>query len=290
MKTPKRKTAGDTSTTLKSLSDLKPLERPGNSTEMPLDVWLGLMAIFRKQTPINYAAAAAEAGVTPITARKAFTRGNGRLERPAIRDILLLEAREARTESERRYDKLTGTREERLSANRDAVHIRAQEGQLVHGVAVTAAALQQITALLISGIKPLAERARVLMQEEATKDGLELSQVLRIFRDIRDLAKGTADIVQQKMTLERVLKGDPDAMIALTGEITPAEAVAELRASERILERMKRSPETGEMAKALEAVGIPLRMIFGGKALDEAGDPDDPLVKKKKLKPKTAAS
>ena len=257
---------------------------------MPLDVWLGLMAIFRKQTPINYAAAAAEAGVTPITARKAFTRGNGRLERPAIRDILLLEAREARTESERRYDKLTGTREERLSANRDAVHIRAQEGQLVHGVAVTAAALQQITALLISGIKPLAERARVLMQEEATKDGLELSQVLRIFRDIRDLAKGTADIVQQKMTLERVLKGDPDAMIALTGEITPAEAVAELRASERILERMKRSPETGEMAKALEAVGIPLRMIFGGKALDEAGDPDDPLVKKKKLKPKTAAS
>lgn len=285
--TPKRKTTSSTPTTLKTLSELNPSERPKTSTEMPLEVWKNLLDIFRKQHPINYRAAASEAGVTAITSKKAFERGNTRLERPAIRDILLLEAREARTAAEKRFDKLTGTREDRLLANRDAVHVRAQEGQLVHGVAVTAGALQQITALLISGVKPLAERARVLMQEEAQKDDLDLTRVLRVFRDIRELAKGTADIVQQKMQLERILKGDPEGMIALTAEISPAEAVAELRASERILERLRRSPTMGEMAKELEAAGVPLRMILGGKhESEESSEPVEPTVPRKK-KPKS---
>lgn len=273
VKPPKRRKDDESPTTILKLSDLKPLERPPASTEMPLEVWLNLLDIFRKQHPINYTAAAAEAGVSQITAKKAFVRGNARLERPAIRDILLLEAREARTESERRFEKLSGTKEDRLYANREAVQIRAQEGQLVHGVAVTAGALQQITALLISGLKPLAERARMLMQDEAQKDDLDLARVLRVFRDIRDLAKGAADIVQQKMTLERILKGDPEAIAAVTGEITPAEAVAELRASERILERLKRSPDTGEMAKALAEAGVPLRMILGGKHEEQKTPP-----------------
>jgi hypothetical protein len=250
---------------LQSLADLNPAEAPPKSTDIVLEKWMALLDHFRKQHPINYKDAAETVGCQHSTAKKAFEDGNHKLNRPAIRDILLLEARAARTEAERKFEKLSGTREERLHANRNAVDVRAQEGQLVHGVAITAGALQNTTAILLQGMRPLAERALAEMKSIATADKADLKRILAIFRDVRDLAKGTTEIVSQKMQLERLLLGDPSAMAAMTAEITPADAVAEIRASERLLERIAREDPDGELIKELNEAGVPLRLIRGGK-------------------------
>lgn len=251
--------------TIRDLGDLKPEEAPEGVKALPLKAWMALLDIFRRQYPINYTKAAAEARVTPATAKKMYEVGNAKLKRPPIRDILMLEAREARTEAEKRFEKLAGSADDRVYAAKNIVNTKVQEAQLVHGVAVTAAALQSVTAVLISGLKPLAQRAAAEIQAAATAQKADLKSILAIFRDIRDLAKGTTDLVSQKMTLERMLIGDPGEAAKNVPTATPAEAIAEIRASERLLQRLAVMDPEDVLAKELEAAGVPLKLIQGGK-------------------------
>lgn len=256
---------------IKSLDDLKPAEAIGGQG-LPLEKWMALLECFRGQHPINYTAAAEACSVSVISAKKAFEDGNVRLNRPAIRDILLLEARKARTEAERKFEKIGGSREERVHADRNAVNTRVQEGNLVHGVAITAEVMLQLVATLLKGLRPLAQRALGEMQQLATEEAsdkrLDLKRLLGIFRDVRELAKGAGDIVNMKLDMERKLKGDPgeNGVGGLVSEMTPAQAIAEMRANERLLERLALEDFEGELGRELVKAGVPLQLIYGGKS------------------------
>lgn len=251
---------------IKDLSDLKPEERPEGSRDMPLKLWMKLLECFRKQYPISYAGAGETCKVTPATAKRAYEVGNPRLRRPAIRDILMLEAREARTEAEKRFEKIAGSADERVYAAKNIVDTKVSEAQLVHGVALSAAALQNVTLKLISGLQPLAQSALGEMQKLATSGKADLKTILQIFKEVRDLARGTTEIVSQKLTLERVLRGDPAAMAQAVPDISAAEAVAEIRASERVLQRLAQEDPEGVLMTELEAAGVSLKLLKGGKA------------------------
>jgi hypothetical protein len=251
--------------TIKDLADLKPEERAEGGKEMPLKLWMKLLECFRKQYPVSYAKAAEEVRVTPATAKRAYEVGNPKLKRPPIRDILMLEAREARTEAEKRFEKLAGGADERVYAAKNIVETKVQEAQLVHGVALSAAALQNVTIKLISGLQPLAQRALGELHSLATAQKVDLKTILGIFKEVRDLARGTTDIVAQKMQLERMLVGDPSAVAQTVPDITPAEAVAEIRASERVLQRLALEDPEGALASELAEAGVPLRLLKGGK-------------------------
>lgn len=252
--------------TIKDLAELKPEERAEGGKEMPLKLWMKLLECFRKQYPVSYAKAAEEVRVTPATAKRAYEVGNPKLKRPPIRDILLLEAREARTEAEKRFEKLAGSADERVYAAKNIVETKVSESQLVHGVALSAAALQNVTLKLIAGLQPLAQKALAEMTATATSSKTDLKMILSIFKEVRDLARGTTDIVAQKLTLERVLRGDPEVIAQSVPDISSAEAVAEIRASERVLQRLAREDPEGALMTELAEAGVSLKLFKGGKA------------------------
>lgn len=248
---------------LRSLADIKPLEAPEGSSALSLERWTILVDTFRGQRPVNYAAAAKAAKTTVATARNAFEKGAASLNRPAIREILLLEAREARTQVEKKFETLRGNPEDRLHANNDAVNARADEAVLIRGAGVMAGTLQKLSATLLKGVRPLAERAAAEMQSLATSKA-DLKAMMAVFKDVLALVKGTSDLVAAKMEMERHHLGDPDAIAATTIDVTAAEAIEEIRSAERLLERLKRESTDSAIAQELEKQGVNLKLIVGG--------------------------
>ena len=103
------------------------------------------------------------------------------------------------------------------------------------------------------------------MQNLSTDKKTDLKTILNIVRDVKDIARGSVDIVAQKMQLERMLLGDPQTMADLTEEISPADAIMEIRASERLLDRVIKEDPNSALMQELAKEGVTLKMLAGGR-------------------------
>lgn len=250
--------------------DIAPLEKAPGSRDLELERWWKLVEAFRGQTPVNYSEAAKTVGVQVNTARVAFISGNKKLNRPAIRDILLLEARAARTEAERKYEKIAGSPAERLSANRDATAVRALEGKLVHGVGLATEILLSSLLTLLKNVQPITLRLATELASLGTAPGAaDKKELWKTLRELKEMTKDVGSLVRQKMELERLLMGDPKALETVTSDISVADAIREVDAAAKILRRLSEEPIAESIQNELAASGIKLKLIKGGKPDDE---------------------
>lgn len=249
----------------RTIEELNPQERQPGNRDLPLELWWRLVDIFRTLHPVNYAEAARRAKIREATAKAAYLVGNKRLSRPPIRDIMLLEARSARTEAERKYERIVGSPNERLAAQRDAVAVRAQEGKLVHGVGIATEALLQTLLILLKNLQPIAQRIATELQILGTSGVPDKKEMWRVVREMKEFTRDIGGLVKQKLELERMLMGDPAAMTALTSDITVAQALREIDAAAKILTRLTNEPIAASVQKELAQHGVQLTLIQGGK-------------------------
>lgn len=253
----------------------QPREAPGVQG-IPLAKWKRLIEVFRAQgATINYREAARIAGVKPATAKANFERGTDRLKRPPIRDVLLREQVEARaaaeaatTKVEERIEALGGDAATRAAANKQATTTKAQESRLLAGARVTAEVCLAVAGKLLRTAGPLTERMSSEINALLSPGGkLDLKGANALMAMLFNYAAQATSLAKQVVDLERVLVGGPDKVIAVTGDVSTAEAVAEIVAVQRMLQRAAADDSGFDpvMREQLRRAGA-FRVIKGGAA------------------------
>lgn len=250
----------------------KPRESRGRQG-ISLEKWRRLIDVFRAQgTSINYREAARIAGVKPSTAKENFLQGSERLKRPPIRDMLLQEQVAARaqvekttTQIEERLEALGGDLPTRQAANKNAVTARAQEGRLVAGSRMTAEICLAAAGKLLKAAGPLTDALARELQKEIQSPKADVARLSGMFGKLLDYSREAVALARQASELERLHLGAPEKTIAVTHEVSAADAATEIAA---LLRMMARVDETVDpvLADELRRAGVNLRVIEGGKA------------------------
>lgn len=181
---------------------------------------------------LNHAAAARDARVDRRNAREAWVNGWNLDLYPWAVPIQSTHKRAqlvARQQLEQ--DKLK-TERERAKLEADAVQhaaaVKHQEGKLVEVVRGAAGALLSQCAKMIKASGPLANRLMDELQALADLQGDDAPSVasqMATLRNIRQHARGCAELVETAMRLERLHLGEPETIIGVQAKMTLEEAL-----------------------------------------------------------------
>jgi len=214
------------------------------------------MDLFRAR-PGAFTAAAKAAGVSPATAKKAWETGypNDPEPRRPIKDLLAEEQEAARArmvDLERQTEALTAELEAKRQAEakakalEDANSSRVKEAQMVRGARAGAQALIATIGGVSGGVAQLAVKVGKALQTLAqSPDPLTMKDMTELTRVISTLASAmrqATDAAKSTMEMERLLLGEPTAIVGhvhLT-DVTLDEAEKRMGAAMKALERAKR--------------------------------------------------
>ncbi len=231
--------------------------------QIPKDVWRKVLESFRSQ-PGHFAAAARAAGITIPTAKKLWEVGypndlDEEVRRP-LKDVIADEQLEARARMAE-LEALTAQQAAELEASRraavaerarrDANASREEEARIIRVARgtvgdVLAGLVNSAKATLVVGRRMNALAEKWLEQQEQTPtlafSPSELREVVEAQAKLASSTKAIVEAGHQAMQMERLLLGEPTAIIAHAHlqDITLEEAERRMAAAGRALERARR--------------------------------------------------
>lgn len=203
--------------------------------------WDALLAAFR-QAPGNIALAARTANVDWATAKRAWLVGWPRrrgMSAP-IKEVLENELEAARTKRLKLQAHAQAMEEERLVQERlHAIKAREQEAQGAEVTRQNAVNLAVVAAKLTVMVDGLVEDLRQRQKTNTTP--LSVEEVSKLVRLAASTTATAARVVQAALTVQRVVTGNPIAVVGLKVEsLTATDLVAELSGVAKTLERANR--------------------------------------------------
>lgn len=253
---------------------------------MTSEVWNILLDAYRK-FPGNHNAAAQAAGVGRKTAKRCWDTGYEKSEwgkRP-ISELVKIEMGRARADmsSAERGAHREAIRTAFEDSIVDLVESRAMWGRIVRRATGNTAASAQLSAILLRGVLPVADKVRQDMEAGDVYDTPEKRE--RVLRLVVSINKMVVDSHMVARELEDNVLGELDDLTGMTTNMTEEEAMEEIAEAMAAMERSARKgridPELWEGKKRDAWLTVPPEDVVDVEAT-EADDAERLAIQEKK--------
>lgn len=219
---------------------------PGSRGRVTRAGWEAAAAAYRDR-PGDHVSASAASGLPRTACERAWLRGwqhpDGRVWSRPLRDLVAEEQAAARALAAAKApadDARTRAAAAQVlgDARSDLAQSRALQGRAIRNARTNSLAMQGIVARVMQGGGKLAER----LQQMLAEGQLTIAQSMKVLKEIATMLREANVAMQIADEMERRALGEPDAVIAFSGAMTPAEAEAELAAAAELHIRRQRGP------------------------------------------------
>ena len=218
--------------------------------------WRLLVEAYREM-PGAHAQAAAKAGITHTKARRAYLQGWPRIPfaKTPIQDILAEEQLAVRAARQRQEQRAAEQEADRLvQARLDAMAARAEEAQGAKVIRNVALNLGVITAKLLLNVDAMTEEINARLKQPGAMAGLSVKEMQHWMRLASWTARDAARVMSMALSIERVVAGEPIAILGVKVEsMTPEQMVESLQGIQRTVERAARIRTDDEPAPQVKA-------------------------------------